>query len=160
MQFISIAEAKWIGNLERSACTYQRGMSERFRRTNHFASGIFIIFNQSDPLKKRRMNWTLDDFKAYLLLCSAHADFGESSEEHQFIRSKVNTDTLASITEEFQNDSDFQRIEKLKEAAKQLALTSGQLDELVGEMTSLFKTDGTFDQMEKSFLMMTKHIIS
>ena len=105
------------------------------------------------------MNWTLDQFKAYLLLCSAHADFGESSEEHQFIESKVDAATLASVTEEFQKDSDFQRIEKLKESAKQLALTEDQLNELVGEMKGLFKTDGNFDQMEKNFLMMTKHII-
>ena len=118
---------------------------------------LFLVNLESQ--NQRTMNWTLDQFKAYLLLSAAHADFGESSEEHQFIENKVDAETLASITEEFQKDSDFQRIEKLKESAKALALTQDQLDGLVSEMTGLFKTDGNFDQMEKNFLMMTKHII-
>lgn len=105
------------------------------------------------------MNWSLGQFEAYLLLCSANADFGESREEHRFIQKKVAAGVLESVQEEFANDSEFQRIEKLKAAAKSLSLTQEQLDRFVEEMKDLFQVDGTFDQMEKNFLMMTKHII-
>ena len=68
-------------------------------------------------------HWTRAELKAYILLFCAHADLTESNEEAQLIMQKVGRDRFAKVHKTFEQDNDFQRIEKIKHKVKSLGYT-------------------------------------
>lgn len=59
------------------------------------------------------MNWTKQELIAYVLLYVANADLEEINSERDIIASKVDRKTFQKIHHEFDNDNDFQSIQKI-----------------------------------------------
>ena len=95
-------------------------------------------------------NWTKTELSAYTLLYCAHANFTETSEELELVKSKVASDDLISIRKEFKNDNDYQSIQKIQSTVQRLGYNWSQKDDLISEIKTLFLADGKFDAIEKS----------
>lgn len=96
-----------------------------------------------------KTNWSKKELNAYILMYCANANFKETSEEFEMIQSKVNTDSLYAIRKEFNNDNDYQSIQKIQSTIERLGYNASQIDEIIAEIKSLFLADGTFDPIEK-----------
>lgn len=105
------------------------------------------------------MNWNYTEFKTYLLLEAAHGDMDFSQEEKDIITERLSEETYQKVLEEFQNDSDFQRIEKIRTAAKFYCDTADKRTDLLASVKEIFNSDGIFDTMEKNLLMYLKKLI-
>ena len=103
--------------------------------------------------------WSRDEFRAYILLYSAHADFIETDEERDMIKSKIDNTLFERIHAEFDVDSDFQRIQKIMSSAKRLDYSQEQVDTLMTEIKALFLSDGKYDILEKNMLRELKRLL-
>lgn len=110
-------------------------------------------------MAENKTDWTFDEFKAYLLLEAAHADMEYSNAEDNFIHKKVGNVIFDKINKEFKEDSDYQRITKLQNAAKTHCNSDTCKNELKDELMQLFKADDNIDLMEKNMLIFLKRII-
>ena len=104
-------------------------------------------------------HWTKNDLSAYLLLYCAHADFIETSEELEMVKSKVNRNEYERIHREFEADNDFQSIQKIQHTVHRLDLSNEQLEEMVAEMKDLFFADGHFEAAEQAVFVGLRHIL-
>ena len=102
-------------------------------------------------------NWTKDDFRTYLLIYCANADFTESTKELEFIKSKIDGSDFAKIHAEFDKDNDYQSIEKIQSAFK--ALNYDNADTLMQEVGEFFQADGEFDTLEQNLLLGLKRVL-
>jgi len=95
-----------------------------------------------------KTNWNRDYLKGYLLLYCANADLNLTEQEMGFIRSKVRNLDLDNVKEEFENDSDYESLEKIQSAYRELGYSVEDRDNLLSEIKDLFNHDGEFDQVE------------
>lgn len=63
-------------------------------------------------------NWSHEELKAYLLFYCANADYIETEEEIELIKSKVDMNTYKNIHSEFKRDNDYQQIQKIQTTVK------------------------------------------
>ncbi len=104
-------------------------------------------------------NWTKTELSAYTLLYCAHANFTETSEELELVKSKVASDDLISIRKEFKKDNDYQSIQKIQSTVQRLGYNWSQIDDLISEIKTLFLVDGKFDAIEKSMFTGLKKLL-
>ena len=110
-------------------------------------------------MKDFTTDWSKEELKAYLLLYCAHADIVESEEEKQLIISKVGEDKYEEIHKEFENDNDYQSIQKIKSTLERYDYSEDELDLLFYEIKQLFLSDGEYDTLERNIEMGLKHIL-
>ena len=103
-------------------------------------------------------HWTLDEFKTYLLLYAAHADFLETEEEKEAILSRCNPEQYKRIQREFNLDNDYQQIEKIIVHLHSFKLSKTDVRQLLKEMTEVQMADRQPDILEKSMMMLLKRI--
>ncbi len=104
-------------------------------------------------------HWSKNELQAYILLYCANANFTESPEEIALIKSKVDAKNYKEIHKEFDNDNDYQSIEKIIDAVDRLNLSDKQIDKMIMEIKELFMADGDFDAAEKALFSGLKHIL-
>lgn len=104
-------------------------------------------------------NWTKDELVAYILLYAAHSDLEENNHERTLITEKVNRDNFESIYDEFNNDNDFQSIQKIVASLEKHNYSKTDLDQLLLDIKALFFADGDFDIREHSMLLFLKRIL-
>lgn len=104
-------------------------------------------------------HWSKNDLQAYLLLYCANADFLVNEEEIEIIKSKVNSSDYKVISKEFNDDNDYQSIQKIQDAIKRLDLSEHQVDDLISETKALFLADGDFDATEKAMFAGLKKLL-
>ena len=75
-------------------------------------------------------NWSDSEFHTYVLLSCAHADFIESNEERELIKSKVSESEYKHIHKEFDTDNDYASLQKIMATAKRLEYSSEEIDQL------------------------------
>ena len=105
-------------------------------------------------------NWTKTELSAYLLMYCANANFTETSEERALVKSKVGADSLIAIRKEFNNDNDYQSIQKIQATVQRLGYNWSEIDNLISEIKTLFLADGTFDAIEKSMFTGLKKLLT
>ncbi len=104
-------------------------------------------------------DWTENEFKAYLLLYAAHANFEESKAEIDFIKQRVGKKNLAHIHVEFDEDNDYQHIQKIQACVKRFAYKTEDIETLFSDMKALFVTDGRMDVLEQNLFLGLKHVL-
>jgi uncharacterized protein YlbG (UPF0298 family) len=104
-------------------------------------------------------NWSKKELSAYILMYCANANFQETSEELEIVRSKVDSDSLKVIRKEFNEDNDYQSIQKIQSTVERLGYNWSQLDDLISEIKALFLADGTFDAIEKSMFIGLRNLL-
>ena len=110
-------------------------------------------------MNERSTNWTKKTLKTYLLLYCANADFIETDEEKELIHSKINDKKYKKIYEEFNNDNDYQRIQKIQLAVEEHQLSQREIESLIEEIKNLFLTDGKYDQLEENLFLGLKRLL-
>ncbi|MEM7161242.1 MAG: hypothetical protein AAF487_02265 [Bacteroidota bacterium] len=98
-----------------------------------------------------------DEFLAYTLLYCANADFEVSKSEIDLIKKKVGRDALISAEKFYEQDSDFERIQKIKAYTK--SYSDEEKKKLYADMISLFSSDGDFDRLEQNIMRALKQVI-
>lgn len=104
-------------------------------------------------------NWSKNDLKAYLLLFAANADFVETKDEKQFIKSKAGKDEYRHIHDEFEEDTDYERIQKIQKFVEKEDYSDEQIEDLLSEMKELFKSDGEYKGAERSIYYGLKKVL-
>lgn len=102
------------------------------------------------------VDWTKEEFKTYLLIYCANADFSETKTEIDYIKHHNHNGHFGKMHVEFENDSDFERIEKIKNAYEQHKYEN--IDSLLTDVKGLFAADAKLDILEENLLRMLQHI--
>ena len=110
-------------------------------------------------MKEFDTSWSREELKVYLMIYCANADFHESKIESDFIKAKHPDTDFDAIHEEYNEDTDFQRIQKIRLTAKRHNYSKPEIDELFEEMKTLFKSDRDFDLLEANLLRELSHLI-
>ncbi|MDC8000017.1 hypothetical protein POV26_03135 [Aequorivita todarodis] len=104
-------------------------------------------------------DWTHDELKAYMLLYCAHADFNVSKEEKEYIKSRVGEEKYRKIHKEFENDNDYQQIQKINAAIERFEYSKEEIDEAFQSIKKLFLADGEMDILEQNLYRGLKHLL-
>ena len=94
--------------------------------------------------------WTKKEIQIYILILCANADSTESEEEINLIKSKVDTTTFENIRNEFNNDSEDERLQKIEDSVSVHEFSTMELGEIRREMYSIFFSDCDFKIMERN----------
>ncbi|MEZ5003579.1 MAG: hypothetical protein R2730_11155 [Chitinophagales bacterium] len=103
-----------------------------------------------------KTDWSKAEFKAYFLLYAAHADQIETPQERDFILAKVDSKIYDRIHQEFDQDNDYQSIQKLLYTAEKYNYSKDDLESLMEDIKRLFLTDGEFTSYEQNLLVTLK----
>ena len=95
-----------------------------------------------------------------MLIYCANANFTESEDEIDFIKSKIQSSDFSKIHKEFDKDNDYQSIEKIKSTVDRFGYVKADTDILIKEMKGLFASDDEFDTLEENMFLGLKHLLA
>ena len=110
-------------------------------------------------MKDYSTDWSKAEFKAYLLLFCANADFIETKEERELIKSKVDAKTYKKIHEEFDWDNDFQSLQKIVATAERHNYSKSQIKDLMNDIKTLFMSDEEYSILERNLMLGLKRFL-
>ena len=105
------------------------------------------------------LNWTKEEFKAFLLLYAAQTNFIETQEEIEYIESKFPNEIINRTRKEINKLNDYQKSEIIVNQIKSNEYVQSDLDEILLEIKELYKSDGVFDSLEQSMLAMLEKLL-
>ena len=105
------------------------------------------------------LNWTKEEFKAFLLLYAAQSNFSETKEEIEFIESRFSNDVINNIRKETNKLNDYQKSEIIVNQIKSKEYVQIDLDEILLEIKELYQSDGVFDSLEQSMFSMLEKLL-
>lgn len=108
----------------------------------------------------KEVNWTKDELVAYILLYAANSNLVESNKERDVILSRINMNTFQKIHSEFEQDNDYQSIQKILNGLEYHNYSKDDIMMLLADIKLLFYADSEFDFMEQNMLLFLKRIIS
>jgi phosphopantothenoylcysteine synthetase/decarboxylase len=94
--------------------------------------------------------WTKEELQTYILLLCANADSIETEEEINLIKSKTDADIFDKIYQEFSNDDDETRFDKIDENIQKHEYSNIELATFRREMHEIFFSDDKYHMMEKN----------
>lgn len=97
-------------------------------------------------------NWTKPEFKAYLLLYAANANYFESDDEKDSILNMVPVEMYKSIHKELDRDNDYQSIQKILYNLDKFSYSKEEMESLVKDIQMVFNSDGEHDVLEDNML--------
>ncbi|PHS07552.1 MAG: hypothetical protein COA88_08495 [Kordia sp.] len=110
-------------------------------------------------MKQPAQHWTNDEFLAYTLLYSAHADYFFDDEEKDLILSKVDNNIYDNILKELTKDNDYQSLQKILAYTNKHKFNNNEVDLLLYEIELLFMCDGEYDALEKNMMMNLSNLL-
>ena len=105
------------------------------------------------------LNWTKEEFKAFLLLFAAQTNFIETQEEIEYIESKFPNEIINRTRKEINKLNDYQKSELIVNQIKSNEYVQSDLDEILLEIKELYKSDGVFDSLEQSMFSMLEKLL-
>jgi hypothetical protein len=106
-----------------------------------------------------KSNWYYHEFRVYLLLYAAHADFEMNPTERQKIRSKATDKEYRHICKVFDNDSDYERIETIQSYREKFYPTPEFAEKLMKEIAALLDADEDENLYERNFYRMMRKLL-
>jgi len=104
-------------------------------------------------------DWTKQEFKAYLLLYAANANYFETEAEKETILSMVDQDIYKRIHKELDHDNDYQSIQKILHNIKKFNYSKEYLDVLIKDIQMVFDANGHHDVLEDNMLLALKKLL-
>lgn len=95
-------------------------------------------------------SWNKTELQVYILLLCANADNEETQKERDMIMAKVDAITFDRIYEEFKQDSEEMRLDKIDDAVQLLEYSPRELNDLKREIYEIFFSDCDFNLMERN----------
>ena len=105
-------------------------------------------------------HWTKEELVAYILLYASQSDMIVSNKERNVIISKVDMKTFQKIRNEFDDDNDYQSIQKIMAGLKEHNYTKMDVDLLLADIKMLFFADGKFNVSERTLFKFLKKLLS
>ena len=105
------------------------------------------------------LNWTKEEFKAFLLLFAAQTNFIETQEEIEYIESKFPNEIINRTRKEINKLNDYQKSEIIVNQIKSNEYVQSDLDEILVEIKELYQSDGVFDSLEQSMFSMLEKLL-
>ena len=105
------------------------------------------------------LNWTKEEFKAFLLLFAAQTNFIETQEEIEYIESKFSNEIINRTRKEINKLNDHQKSEIIVNQIKSNEYVQSDLDEILIEIKELYKSDGAFDSLEQLMFSMLEKLL-
>lgn len=103
--------------------------------------------------------WTREELKAYILLYCAYANFVETEAEKEYIKSKVGEEKYKKIHKEFDQDNDYQRIQKIQATVERFDYSKNEIDRLFENIKKMFLEDGEIDILEENIYRGLQHLL-
>ena len=100
-------------------------------------------------MKNTETNWSKNEFKAYLFLYAAQADYIITDTEKDIIEELVDKRQYHKIFRELENDNDIVSIKKIEYNLKKFNYSKNEKEQLLVEINNLFLSDGNYNQLEK-----------
>ena len=110
-------------------------------------------------MEEFKTDWTREELKAYILLYCANANFIETQEEKEFIKSKVGEEKYMKVHKEFDKDNDYQRIQKIQSSVERFNYSKHEIDILFMNIKKMFLTDGSMDILEENIYRGLQHLL-
>ena len=110
-------------------------------------------------MNENKQNWNSHEFKVYLLLYAANADFELTQTEKQIIHTKASKSEYKHIHSVFENDSDYDRIETILNFKDKFFATEQETEKLLKEINELLKVDHELDLYEKNFFRVLQKLL-
>jgi hypothetical protein len=107
----------------------------------------------------RSLNWTKQEFLAYILLYAAHCNQFEDSKEKEYIISKVGQVTFRKIHTEVVVDSDEENLNKIQDYIQENISSQEEKDNLLRDIKNVLFADGSVDNSEKKLFSQLKRMI-
>ncbi len=104
-------------------------------------------------------NWTREELKAYILMYCAYANFIETKAEKEFIKSKVGEEKYKKVHKEFDQDNDYQRIQKIQATVARFDYSRNEIDRLFHNIKKMFLEDGEIDILEENIYRGLQHLL-
>lgn len=104
-------------------------------------------------------DWTRQEFKAYLLLYAANANFFETEAEKETILSMVDPFIYKRIHKELDQDNDYQSIQKILHNIDKFHYSKEYLDVLINDIQTVFDADNKLDILEENMLLALKKLL-
>ena len=104
-------------------------------------------------------NWNKEELLIYILIYCANSDHHQSWIETSFIKSKVKNSDYDKLKAEFDRDSSFARIQKIKDAFDKNQYSVKDKERLFDDMRELFLADGKFSNLEQQLFQSISNII-
>lgn len=103
-------------------------------------------------------DWTKEEFKAYLLLYAANANYFETEAEKERILLMVDPTVYKRIHRELDQDNDYQSIQKILHNIEKFEYSKDDLNILIEDITRVFDANGTHDILEDNMLLALKKL--
>jgi len=107
-----------------------------------------------------KLDWTKREFEAYVLLYAAHCNHFESSEEEEYILSRVDKKTYHKIHTEVVIDSDENNLNKIQQYVSENKFSHIEKEDLIRDIKNVFFADGSVDVIEKKVFSILKKILN
>lgn len=101
-------------------------------------------------LKMNTDNWTLTEFKAYLLLFAAHSNFVETATERDYILSKIDSKIVDNMYHQVINDTSSKRLQRIQDYIQYQNFSEQEKQILIRDLKNVFFADGSVDIFEKN----------
>jgi hypothetical protein len=98
------------------------------------------------------LNYSYNEFLAFLLIYVAHVDMEFAEEEKEMIKKSVGEPTYEKMLKAFDAASDYQAYQTILNYKGLYYPTQDRKDELIDKMRDLFFADADFNIMEKELL--------
>ena len=105
------------------------------------------------------MDFTKEEFFAYLLLYAADTDSVVSTEERDYILGKVPEETYSRVHKLFLKDTDAERIDRIVDNVKRGNYSQATPYDLVAEIKKTMTIDGELDAVETIFLIGIRRLL-
>jgi len=99
------------------------------------------------------------EFETFLLIYAAHVDFEFSDSEKTFILQNSDEKTFHKMYDLFSAKSDYACLKKILEHKKLFYEEKEEQERIFELLVNIFKIDGDYSRIEKSFIEFFKKII-
>lgn len=103
--------------------------------------------------------WNYNEFLAFLLRYASDADMEFSTAEKELILTKIDTEHLKCVQEEFDKNNDFERINIISSYRERFYNDPEKKAELLVRIEEIFEVDGEYSQTEHNLFMMLRKLL-
>ncbi|WP_075340973.1 hypothetical protein [Tenacibaculum agarivorans] len=111
-------------------------------------------------LTRTKTNWNQTELKAYTLIYCMNADMKEAEQEIKIIIESVGQEIYDKMSKEFENDNDYESIQKIRNTVEDLNYNKVQIQDLFTEMKTVFDSDDEFSILERNVTLGLKRILN
>ncbi|WP_194851206.1 hypothetical protein [Nonlabens antarcticus] len=106
------------------------------------------------------LDWTREEFMAYVMSYAARLDIDHSSDERTFIRNHVALTDYVHIQNEIKKDSDVEALEKIDSYGKEHNFSLLDKDLILVEVKKMFEFNDETTAMEEGIMGLLRKIFN